>query len=81
MTPSHRRGVANGMIFSSIDLGLGLSGIIFGVAAQFVSTASIFRIASLFLLAAIFLVVIMERRKRSGIRKEVVEKKKVRTSF
>lgn len=81
MTPSHRRGVANGMIFSSIDLGLGLSGIIFGVTAQFVSTASIFRIASLFLLAAIVLVIFMERKKRSGLREDVVAKKKVRTSF
>jgi predicted MFS family arabinose efflux permease len=81
MTPSHRRGVANGMIFSSIDLGIGLSGLIFGVLAQFVGTASIFRCASLFLLAAIVLVVIMEKKKRASISKDAVSKKKVRTSF
>ncbi|MFL6517494.1 MAG: MFS transporter [Bacillus sp. (in: firmicutes)] len=81
MTPAHRRGVANGMIFSSIDLGIGLSGIMFGVVAQFVSTASIFRIASLFLIAAIALVLIMERKKRAALQEDVVSKKKVRTSF
>ncbi|WP_235846936.1 MFS transporter [Neobacillus soli] len=81
MTPTHRRGVANGMIFSSIDLGIGLSGIIFGVLAQFVNTASIFRIASLFLIVAIVLVVIMERKKRVASHESGVAKKKVRTSF
>ncbi|MBT2736882.1 MFS transporter [Bacillus sp. ISL-7] len=80
MTPAHRRGVANGMIFSSIDLGIGLSGLIFGVLAQFVGTASIFRIASLFLIAAIVLVIIMERKKRASL-KDVVAKEKVRTSY
>lgn len=81
MTPSHRRGVANGMIFSSIDLGIGLSGFIFGMLAQFVETASIFRIASIFLLAAMVLVIIMERKKRAALDDDVVSKKKVRTSF
>ncbi|MFJ5714290.1 MFS transporter [Neobacillus sp. NPDC093127] len=81
MTPTHRRGVANGMIFSSIDLGIGLSGIIFGGLAQFVDIATIFRIASLFLIVAIVLVVIMERKKRVAAQESVVTKKKVRTSF
>ncbi|MFF2449569.1 MFS transporter [Neobacillus sp. NPDC058068] len=81
MTPTHRRGVANGMIFSSIDLGIGLSGIIFGGLAQFVDIATIFRIASLFLIVAIVLVVIMERKKRIAAQESVVTKKKVRTSF
>lgn len=81
MTPAKRRGVANGMIFSSIDLGIGLSGIIFGVLAQFVDTASIFRIASLFLIVAIALVLVMERKKRIASRERVVSKKKVRASF
>jgi predicted MFS family arabinose efflux permease len=81
MTPTHRRGVANGMIFSSIDLGIGLSGIIFGGLAQFVDIATIFRIASLFLIVAIVLVVIMERKKRVASQESVITKKKVRTSF
>ncbi|WHY87367.1 MFS transporter [Neobacillus novalis] len=81
MTPTNRRGVANGMIFSSIDLGIGLSGIIFGGLAQFVDIATIFRIASLFLIVAIVLVVIMERKKRVAAQESVITKKKVRTSF
>ncbi|ETI68495.1 MFS transporter [Neobacillus vireti] len=81
MTPTHRRGVANGMIFSSIDLGIGLSGIIFGGLAQFVDIATIFRIASLFLIVAIVLVVIMERKKLVASQESVITKKKVRTSF
>ncbi|MDR6125010.1 putative MFS family arabinose efflux permease [Bacillus sp. SLBN-46] len=81
MTPTNRRGVANGMIFSSIDLGIGLSGVIFGALAQFVDTASIFRIASLFLLVAIALVIIMEKKKRATSQENIVSKKKVRASY
>jgi MFS family permease len=64
ITPENRRGVANGMYFSSIDLGMGLGGLIFGAAAQFVDTATVFRIASLFLLIAIALTVMEARKKR-----------------
>ncbi|WP_223702663.1 MFS transporter [Sutcliffiella deserti] len=51
-TPDNRRGVANGMFFSSIDLGIGLSGIVFGVLAQFVETGTLFQISSVFMLIA-----------------------------
>jgi MFS family permease len=64
MTPENRRGVANGMFFSSIDLGIGLSGIIFGTIAQFTDTANLFRMSSLFLIIAIILTVIEVRKKR-----------------
>lgn len=64
MTPENRRGVANGMFFSAIDLGIGLSGLIFGALAQFVETANLFRIASFFLIAALILTVLGVRRKR-----------------
>jgi predicted MFS family arabinose efflux permease len=64
MAPENRRGVANGMFFSSIDLGIGLSGIIFGSIAQFVDTANLFRIGSLFLIIAIILTVLEVRKKR-----------------
>ena len=64
MTPANRRGVANGMFFSSIDLGIGLSGVIFGSLAQFVDTANLFRIASLFLIGAIILTIIEVRKRR-----------------
>lgn len=66
LTPANRRGVANGMYFSSIDLGIGLSGIFSGVLAQFVDTAAIFRISSLFLIVAIVLTVAAARKKRTS---------------
>jgi predicted MFS family arabinose efflux permease len=62
MTPDNRRGVANGMFFSSIDLGIGLSGLVFGVLAQYVEIGILFQISSLFLLLA-FAVAILEGRK------------------
>ncbi|WP_070121338.1 MFS transporter [Bacillus marinisedimentorum] len=55
MTPMKRRGVANGMFFSSIDLGIGLSSLIFGVVAQFVDIAVLFKISSIFFVLTIIL--------------------------
>ncbi|MGD6957551.1 MFS transporter [Rossellomorea aquimaris] len=63
LTPDNRRGVANGMFFSSIDLGIGLSGLVFGVLAQYVDTGVLFQISSLFLLIAL-VVAILEGRKQ-----------------
>ncbi|WP_078382169.1 MFS transporter [Sutcliffiella halmapala] len=63
-TPDNRRGVANGMFFSSIDLGIGLSGLIFGVLAQFVETATLFQISSFFLLLAMIFAFAEGRKKR-----------------
>jgi predicted MFS family arabinose efflux permease len=67
-TPDNRRGVANGMFFSSIDLGIGLSGLVFGVLAQFVEIGIMFQISSLFLLLA-FVVAILEGRKKQKRRR------------
>ena len=67
MTPSNRRGVANGMFFSSIDLGIGVSGFVFGVMAQYFSIAALFQISSLFLIIALVLT-IMEGRKSKEVR-------------
>lgn len=72
MTPENKRGVANGMFFSAIDLGIGLSGLIFGVLAQFVETANLFRLASLFLIAAMILTVREVRRKRIASQQKAV---------
>ncbi len=55
MTPMKRRGVANGMFFSSIDLGIGLSSLVFGVVAQFVDIGILFKISSVFFILAIIL--------------------------
>jgi predicted MFS family arabinose efflux permease len=67
MTPSNRRGVANGMFFSSIDLGIGISGFVFGVMAQYFSIAALFQISSLFLIIALILT-IMEGRRTKEVR-------------
>lgn len=66
-TPSNRRGVANGMFFSSIDLGIGISGFVFGVMAQYFSIAALFQISSLFLIIALILT-IMQGRKSKEVR-------------
>ncbi|MBU8880384.1 MFS transporter [Bacillus sp. FJAT-29790] len=69
MTPANRRGVATGMFFSAIDLGIGLSGIVFGVLAQFVETAALFQISSAFLIIGI-IVTALHGRKKAVARRE-----------
>lgn len=64
MTPPNRRGVANGMFFSSIDLGIGLSGLVFGVLAQYVELGVLFRISSGFIVIALVMTIVKGRRKK-----------------
>nr|WP_133578865.1 MFS transporter [Aureibacillus halotolerans] len=52
---SERRGVANGMYMSCIDLGIGLSSLIFGLIASSVQTGTLFQMSSVFFLVAIAL--------------------------
>ncbi|NMH73446.1 MFS transporter [Bacillus sp. RO2] len=73
MTPENRRGVANGMFFSSIDLGIGLSGIIFGLLAQFVQTAALFQISSTFMLLAMLFAWIEGKRRKRTLLEEMRE--------
>ena len=56
ITPPERRGITNGMTFSCIDLGIGLSGIVFGALAAFLDIVTIFQIASVFLVLTFLLV-------------------------
>lgn len=51
-TPKIRRGVANGMFYSAIDLGIGLSGLVFGAFA-FIGINHLFQISSCFFLIVI----------------------------
>lgn len=62
LTPHSRRGVANGMIFSSLDLGIGISGLIFGFLAEFIDLGTIFQISSLFLIIAMVLTMLERKR-------------------
>lgn len=64
MTPPNRRGVANGMFFSSIDLGIGLSGLFFGVLAQYVDLGTLFQISSGFVVFALILTIIKGKPKK-----------------
>jgi predicted MFS family arabinose efflux permease len=57
-TIPERRGVANGMFYSAIDLGIGLSGLIFGIIAQFVKISHLFQISSFFFILVIILTVL-----------------------
>lgn len=67
LTPDNRRGVANGMFFSSIDLGIGLSGLVFGILAQYVETGTLFQISSMFLILAILVALFEGRRQKKMI--------------
>jgi predicted MFS family arabinose efflux permease len=63
-TPDNRRGVANGMFFSAIDFGIGLSGIGFGLLAQFLETAVLFQISSIFLIVPMILTLLEGKSRR-----------------
>ncbi|MBT2693992.1 MFS transporter [Bacillus sp. ISL-55] len=66
ITPPNRRGVANGMFFSSIDLGIGLSGLVFGVLAQYIELGTLFQISSGFILIALVLTILKGRRTKAN---------------
>ncbi|MGE6260761.1 MFS transporter [Heyndrickxia sporothermodurans] len=70
-TTPDRRGVANGMFYSAIDLGIGLSGLFFGILAQFVSTSVLFQLSSFFFLFVIVLTLI------SGYKKKIRQSQRV----
>ncbi|WP_077616182.1 MFS transporter [Caenibacillus caldisaponilyticus] len=57
-TDRERSGTANGMFFSSIDLGIGLSGLVMGAIKPFVETAALFEISSVCFLAVAVLTVL-----------------------
>lgn len=61
-TMPERRGVANGMFYSAIDMGIGLSGLVFGVVAQFVEIAVIFQVSSFFFIVVILLTLLEARK-------------------
>lgn len=64
VTPPARRGIANGMNFSAIDLGIGLSGLIFGALATYWEISTIFQISSFFILLVFFLVMLSPKSKQ-----------------
>ncbi|MEI5907513.1 MFS transporter [Bacillus spongiae] len=71
ITPANRIGVANGMFFSSIDLGIGLSGLLFGALAAYVEISALFQISSFFLIMGIILTLLENRKQKASYRNEV----------
>ncbi|WP_062110389.1 MFS transporter [Bacillus niameyensis] len=64
-TPKLRRGVANGMYYSAIDLGIGLSGLVFGIFAKFLAINYLFQISSSFFLIVIIFTVCANKKQFS----------------
>ncbi|WP_173918487.1 MFS transporter [Halobacillus sp. Marseille-Q1614] len=54
-TTVERSGIANGMFYSSIDLGIGLSALILGFVYAFVDTAALFKMSSFLFIIVILL--------------------------
>ncbi|MCP3033030.1 MFS transporter [Halobacillus sp. A1] len=54
-TTVERSGIANGMFYSSIDLGIGLSALILGFIYAFVETATLFKMSSFLFILVIYL--------------------------
>ncbi|WP_082232569.1 MFS transporter [Halobacillus massiliensis] len=54
-TTVERSGIANGMFYSSIDLGIGLSAFVLGFIYAFVETATLFKMTSFLFIVVIFL--------------------------
>lgn len=73
-TVPERRGVANGMFYSAIDLGIGLSGLFFGLLAQFVPTAALFQISSFFFIIVIVLSIYPEQKKKVRPSQRIVKR-------
>lgn len=69
VTTEERSGTANGMFYSSIDLGVGISALILGFISTYVETAQLFKITSIFFMISIVLVgydYIRQRKKKPG---------------
>ncbi|MGP4076403.1 MFS transporter [Halobacillus sp. K22] len=63
-TTTERSGIANGMYYSCIDLGIGSSAIILGFIYQFVDTATLFKLSS-FLFILVLILTYMDYRKQT----------------
>ncbi|SFK56319.1 Predicted arabinose efflux permease, MFS family [Halobacillus dabanensis] len=63
-TTTERSGIANGMYYSSIDLGIGSSALILGFIYQFVTTATLFKLSS-FLFIIVMVLTVIDYRKQT----------------
>ncbi|WP_281974476.1 MFS transporter [Halobacillus litoralis] len=63
-TTTERSGIANGMYYSSIDLGIGSSAFILGFIYQYVTTATLFKLSS-FLFILVMVLTLLDYRKQT----------------
>ncbi|WP_226036235.1 MFS transporter [Aquibacillus saliphilus] len=63
-TDAKRSGIANGMFYSCIDFGIGLSALVLGFVHAFVETAVLFQLSS-FLFIAVLVLTIIDYRKQT----------------
>lgn len=63
-TTTERSGIANGMYYSSIDLGIGASAFLLGFVYQFVETATLFKLSS-FLFLVVMILTFLDQRKQT----------------
>jgi predicted MFS family arabinose efflux permease len=68
-TKPEQRGIANGMYYSSIDLGIGLSAILLGVVSSYVELGTVFQISSICFVIVILMTVI-DYRKQKQVKKK-----------
>lgn len=68
-TKPEQRGIANGMYYSSIDLGIGLSAILLGVVSSYVELGTVFQISSICFVIVILLTLI-DYRKQKQVKKK-----------
>lgn len=66
LAPRHRRGVANGMYFSALDIGWAISGIVLGLLDLFLDTGALYQVSSVVYIAVITLTLIEWKRMRSN---------------
>ncbi|QXE01208.1 MFS transporter [Terribacillus sp. DMT04] len=75
-TDVERSGIANGMYYSSIDFGIGLSAVILGIFHQYVSTAILFQLSS-FLFLFVFLFTLLDYLAKRRENKQKLHVKKI----
>jgi predicted MFS family arabinose efflux permease len=71
-TAPEKRGTANGMFYSAIDFGLGLSAILLGVVSSFVDLGTVFQLSSICFVIVILMTLYDFRKQRSQEKKKTI---------
>jgi predicted MFS family arabinose efflux permease len=68
-TAPEQRGTANGMFYSAIDLGIGLSAILLGAVSAFVDLGIVFQLSSICFVIVIFMTTLDLRKQKKQVKK------------